>query len=308
MNKSNPALKISLGPILYFWPKQQVIDFYEEIINSPIDIVYLGETICSKRRQMRTEDWLEIAKKLKDAGKEVVFSTMALIESSSELSSARHICEQQECLVEVNDFGSVQMRSSHGAFIAGHSVNIYNHQTLDLLAKMGMQRWVMPVELSRDTLNEILEQKTQAVETEVFAYGRLPLAYSARCYTARTHKLAKDDCQFKCLDDPDGILLKTREDEPFLTLNGIQTQSANSFNLLPEIDTIKQMDIDILRISPQSQHTNKIIHLFADVINDKLNTKQASQKIDSLILGQACDGYWHNKPGMDLTHAKNYAI
>lgn len=304
----NKSLKLSLGPVLYFWPKQQLLDFYDEVIKSPIDIVYLGETICSKRRQMRTQDWLDLAHKLKQAGKQVVLSTMTLIESDSELKSARHICEQQNYLVETNDFGAVQMRSNYGGFIAGHSVNIYNHKTLDILVKMGMQRWVMPVELSHGTLTEILKLKKQAVETEVFAYGRLPLAYSARCYTARAHKLAKDDCQFRCLDDADGMLLKTREDESFLILNGIQTQSANSFNLLAEIDNIKKMDINILRISPQSLHTGKIIQLFADVINEKLNSEDANQQLNEYILGDACDGYWHGKPGMDITSAREYGV
>jgi collagenase-like PrtC family protease len=40
-----------------------------------VDIVYLGETICSKRNQVRFEDWLAIAERLEAAGKEVVLST-----------------------------------------------------------------------------------------------------------------------------------------------------------------------------------------------------------------------------------------
>ena len=51
-----------------------------------------------------------------------------------------------------------------------------------------MQRWVMPVELSRDWLVQLaqdLGKERQQFEVEVFAYGHLPLAYSARCFTAR---------------------------------------------------------------------------------------------------------------------------
>ncbi|PIQ83699.1 MAG: U32 family peptidase, partial [Candidatus Omnitrophica bacterium CG11_big_fil_rev_8_21_14_0_20_63_9] len=44
--------------------------------------------------------------------------------------------------------------------------------------------------------------------------------------------MQKDDCQFKCLDYEDGLALKTREGQPFLTLNGIQTQSALVHNLI----------------------------------------------------------------------------
>src|SRR3546814_4678787 len=42
-----------------------------------------------------------------------------------------------------------------------------------------------------------------AMETEVFAYGRMPLAFSARCFTARHRNIPKDNCQYVCMDHPD---------------------------------------------------------------------------------------------------------
>ncbi len=51
------------------------------------------------------------------------------------------------------------------------------------------------------------------VVTEVFAFGRMPLAFSARCFTARHHRLKKDECDFRCRDDADGLLLATSEGE-----------------------------------------------------------------------------------------------
>jgi collagenase-like PrtC family protease len=291
-------IKLALGPVLYYWEKEKLLDFYDEIMTSPVGIVYLGETICSRRRLMRAKDWLELAQRLQAAGKEVVLSTLALIEAGSELSSARRLCQQREFLVEANDMGAVQMRVGQGAFVAGHSVNIYNHRTLDLLAGLGMRRWVMPVELSRDTLKDILAQKTQAVETEVFAFGHLPLAYSARCYTARAHHLPKDDCKFRCLDYADGMLLKTREDEKFLILNGIQTQSSSVFNLVADLDNIKTMGIDVLRISPLSSVTPQVIRYFAEALQGSLDAEDAQQKINALIETEACDGYWYGNPGM----------
>lgn len=290
--------KIALGPVLYFWPKQALLDFYDDIAATPVDIVYLGETICSRRREMRAADWLELARRLRDAGKQVVLSTLALIEAGSELSHVGKICRQQEFPVETNDMGAVQMRAGRGDFIAGHSVNIYNHRTLDKLAGLGMRRWVMPVELSRDALADILAQSSYPVETEVFACGRLPLAYSARCYTARAHDLPKDDCNFRCLDHADGMLLKTREGEPFLTLNGIQTQSASIFNLAGEIDGMRAIGVDVLRISPLARSTPEIITVFADAIGGRLAAADARCRVGAILSSPTCDGYWHGKPGM----------
>ena len=74
-------MKISLGPIYYYWSKERVYDFYKKIAKSKVDIVYLGEVVCSKRREIKLKDWLEIAHQLSAAGKEVVLSTLTLLEA-----------------------------------------------------------------------------------------------------------------------------------------------------------------------------------------------------------------------------------
>jgi len=81
--------KLSLGPILYYWSREQVIDFYKSISGAPVDVVYLGETVCSKRRLMRFDDWMDVADMLEKSGKQVVLSTLTLLEANSELASLK---------------------------------------------------------------------------------------------------------------------------------------------------------------------------------------------------------------------------
>jgi collagenase-like PrtC family protease len=300
--------KLSLGPVLYYWSRDDVFGFYERIAQTPVDIVYLGEAVCSKRRVMRFDDWLEIAGLLRDAGKQVVLSTLTLLEANSELSTLRKICDNDDYTVEANDMAAVQLLwnrflSDGRPFVTGPAVNIYNSRTLAVLAKQGLKRWTLPVELCRETLADLHDNRPEGVETEVFAYGRLPLAYSARCFTARAHNLPKDDCQYRCLDYPDGLLLKTREDESFLVLNGIQTQSARSQNLIADIDDFIRLGIDVLRISPQSQHTDKIIQLYHDCLHGSTNSTHAELEIQKYIPSGECDGYWHGQPGMNNQQA-----
>jgi collagenase-like PrtC family protease len=291
--------KLSLGPVTYFWSRETLLEFYDRIATTPVDIVYLGETVCSKRRSLKAGEWLELATDLQAAGKDVVLSSLTLLEAGSELASLIRLCREQDFLIEANDMAAVQQLAGNKPFVTGPSVNIYNAHTLSVLAGLGLQRWVLPVELSRDTLADMQLLRPAGVATEVFAFGRLPLAWSARCFTARAHNLPKDDCRFRCLDYPDGLLLSTREDESFLVLNGIQTQSARTLNLVGELDDLKQLQVDVLRISPQSRHTEEIIDTFHRCLRGGITATEAETQLGKLMPVGPCNGYWFGDAGMD---------
>lgn len=292
-------MRLSVGPVLYYWSREKLLEFYDELTALPVDIVYLGEAVCSKRNLIRTKDWLELGGRLAAAGKEVVLSTLALLEAESELKRLRRICTNDRFLVEANDMGAVQLLQGR-PFVAGHSVNIYNGRSLELLAELGLKRWVLPLELSAETLGDLQRLRPGGVETELFAYGRLPLAYSARCFTARAHKLPKDDCQYRCLDYPDGLTLSTQDDDRFLTLNGIQTQSARTLNLLSEIDEMRKLGVDVIRISPQSRGTGRVVEVFRRCLDGDLNPEEGARLLAPLMPSGACNGYWHGGAGMEL--------
>ncbi len=298
-------MKLSLGPILYYWEHDAVFNFYDEVAAAPVDIVYLGETVCSRRHLIRTDEWIEIAGKLAAAGKEAVLSSLSLIESESDLKRLRRIAENGNFSVEANDMGAVHLLSAAKIpFVAGPHINTYNPQTLALLDELGAKRWVMPVEMSREALSHMQATRPAGMETEVFAYGRLPLAFSARCFTARHYNLPKDDCQFRCIDYADGLTLKTREGKPFLALNGIQTQSASVYNLIGEFDSMRETGVDVVRISPQGSHNASIIKLFRETMEGRLPAQEATQQITGLMPDQACDGYWHGRPGIEQSYLR----
>jgi collagenase-like PrtC family protease len=293
-------MKLALGPLLYYWPRQQVFDFYEAIASAPVDIVYLGETVCARRHELRVQDWADIAKKLAATGKQAVLGTQTLIESESDLKTLRRVIDETGFLTEANDIGAVRILSSEKRpFVAGPFLNVFNSATLALMAKLGATRWVMPVEMAADALRDLQAARPAGMETEVFAYGRLPLAFSARCFTARHFNLQKDDCQFKCLEFPDGLLIRTREGEDFLTLNGIQTQSSKVYNLIGEVDALRGMGVDVLRVSPQSQHTTELIDVFRARLDGTLDVPAARTRMAALEVAAPCNGFWYGKPGLD---------
>lgn len=274
-----------------------MLDFYRTIESTPVDIVYLGETVCSKRRSFRYRDWIEVAERLQTAGKEVVLSTLALLEADSELGYVRKLCNNGRFTIEANDMAAVQMLVGNTRFVGGPSLNIYNPRTLSKLVGLGLTRWIMPVELSKSVLAGFQKEMSPGIESEVFAWGRLPLAYSARCYTARAHNVSKDDCANCCVDYPDGLMLSTREDESFLVINGIQTQSARVHSLIHELND-PAAGPDILRISPQSVDTERVISLFHQARSGSLKADEAAHKLERFSPVGMCDGYWHGEAGM----------
>lgn len=293
------SMKLALGPIPYYWDRASVINFYLQAAGWPVDIVYIGEVVCSKRRALRLEDWLGIAEMLALAGKEIVLSTLALVEAESELGAMRRIVTNGSYLVEANDVAALNMLDGASVpFVAGPLLNIYNGEMLGLLRSLGARRWVLPVELSREELAGLQARRPAGLETEVQVFGRLPLALSARCFTARTLGLPKDDCGFRCRDYPDGLPLQTREGERFLTLNGIQTQSGGVCNLVSALPELREAGVDVLRLSPQSQHMAEIVAVFHAAVSGELNPAAAERQLESFLSGGVCNGYWHGAPGM----------
>lgn len=293
-----PRPRLALGPVLYYWERDTLLSFYRELADAPLDVVYLGETVCAKRRSLKPDDWLALAEELSAAGKQVVLSSLALIEAESELKSLRRLCANGRYLIEANDMAAVRLLAGRTEFVTGPFVNLYNPRSLGALAGLGLKRWVVPVELSRDSVAGMQAERPPGVETELFAFGRLPLALSARCFTARAHRLPKDDCQYRCLDYPDGMPLSTQEDAQFLNLNGIQTQSARTYTLLGELEDARRLGVDLLRISPQSRHTAEIVRAFSDVLDAGRPVAEAEAELVRYMPVGPCDGYWSGRPGL----------
>ena len=301
-------MKISLGPLLYYWSREATFNFYEAIGSTAVDVVYLGEAVCSRRHELRLSDWLDIAKRLHQAGKQVVLSTQVLLESGAEVGTMHKITGNGDFLVEANDMGAVQCLAGKVSFVAGPHLNIYNLPTLQWMAGLGATRWVIPLEMKRSDLAVIQQELPAGMQTEVFAYGRMPLAFSARCFTARHRNLPKDDCRFSCLDHPDGLMLKTREHEDFLVLNGTQTQSARVYNLVDALDDMRGLAVDVVRLSPQSQDMTEVIAVFDAARTQKLAPKEALARLQPLMPDQGCNGYWYGQPGLDQVDAHAHAL
>ncbi|MEH6399511.1 U32 family peptidase [Pantoea agglomerans] len=290
-------MQYALGPVLWYWPTDTLEDFYQQAARSSADIIYLGEAVCSKRRATPYARWMALARELAASGKQVVLSTLALLQSPSELKELQRYVENGEFLIEANDIGTVNMAAErHLPFVAGPTLNVYNADTLQLLVKEGMTRWCMPVEMSRDWLLQLLEQcETRGIrqqfEVEVLGYGHLPLALSARCFTARSENRAKDDCETCCINYPTGRRVNSQEGQQVFVLNGIQTMSGYCYNLGNDLTGMRGQ-VDCIRLSPQDVTT------LAEI--DRFRANENGQAPLMVAKGSDCNGYWRKLAGMTL--------
>ncbi|MDF2043327.1 MULTISPECIES: U32 family peptidase [unclassified Pantoea] len=290
-------MQYALGPVLWYWPTDTLEDFYQQASRSSADIIYLGEAVCSKRRATPYARWMDLAREVAASGKQVVLSTLALLQSPSELKELQRYVENGEFLIEANDIGAVNMAAErHLPFVAGPTLNVYNADTLQLLVKEGMTRWCMPVEMSRDWLLQLLEQCErrgirQQFEVEVLGYGHLPLALSARCFTARSENRAKDDCETCCINYPAGRRVNSQEGQQVFVLNGIQTMSGYCYNLGNDLAGMRDR-VDCVRLSPQGVTT------LAEI--DRFRANENGQAPLMVAKGSDCNGYWRKLAGMTL--------
>lgn len=178
----------------------------------------------------------------------------------------------------------------------GPMINIYNESTLAYLVRNGAVRACLPPELPGTSITTLAA--TSSIPLEILAFGRLPLAISARCFHARAHHLHKDGCQFVCGNDPNGLVVDTLDGEPFLAINGTQTLSYACCNLLGELATLRGAGIASFRLSPMAVDMVAVAGLFRATLDEQLAPDEATSRLHDLAPDMPfSNGFVHGTEG-----------
>lgn len=295
-------MQLTIGPVLFDWKREDLIRFYDEAIALPVDRVYLGEVVCAKKNGLTSKDIESIGRKLENAGKEVIVSSLAVVSNEDELELVRGIAKLP-FTIEANDMSVFNMvrsqekgvRIKSKEFIAGPHITTYNVPSIQFLQSLGVKRVVFPVELSRDAIKYNIENTD--IEGEVFAHGKVPLAFSWRCYTSRHYGLNKTNCKHHCRLHPDGMLLHTIEKEPLFTVNGTSILSGLVYTLLEFIEDLKEIGVKALRLSPQYQGTKEVVEIFRRRIDGEISGEEGLAMLKNTTPLGFCSGWYMGKAG-----------
>lgn len=299
-------MRITLGPVYYLWGEDKWRDFYFRMADeAPVDRVVIGETICSKRSHFHQAALADVLERLDAAGKEVVLSTLALITLDREIKATTALLEDPTFAIEANDLAALQLaRHPH---MVGPLVNVYNAPTARLLFRRGAMTICLPPELPFASVKAICGE-LPGRDFEVMAFGRLPLAISARCAHARAKGRSKDNCQFVCGEEPDGLPLMTLDRQSFLVLNGVQTVSQTCQVLLEELREIDAVGIGGIRLSPQDCDMVAVAEVYRAVLDGETDVESALAKLSRIYpSAQFSNGFHHSAEGAKWVQALKMA-
>ncbi|MGI2033515.1 ubiquinone anaerobic biosynthesis protein UbiV [Rhizobium panacihumi] len=293
--KQRPGL--TLGPVYYLWDAAKWRDFHFRIADeAAIDRVLIGETVCSKRQHFIEPHLAEVVERLESAGKEVVFSTLSLVTLARESKQIREMAAESDHMLEANDLSALAVLKDKPHTVSP-LINVYNAPTARLLAGRGAKTICLPPELSFASVKEIVAHCPE-IDFEVFTFGRMPLAISARCAHARSKGRIKDNCLFVCGEEPDGLPVKTLDRQSFLTLNGVQTVSHACQSLLGELNDLMAAGVRSFRLSPQDCDMVEVAKLYRAVLDGVMGADEAIAKLQQVYpSAPLANGFHHAQEG-----------
>ncbi|GMR05423.1 MAG: U32 family peptidase [Thermodesulfobacteriota bacterium] len=293
-------MELTIGPVLFEWKRDEIIRFYREVEQMDVDRVYIGEVVCTKKRALRLDDVAAIKEGLEKAGKKVTLSSLAVVSNDEELDFTRSLVSLSSS-VEANDMSVLNIADPAATEVfAGPHITTYNVPSLEFLSSVGVTRAAFPVELSRDAIAYNIENT--GVFAEVFAHGKVPLAFSWRCYTSRAYGRSKAECRHDCANFPDGMELKNVDGVPLFTAAGTTLLSADTYTLVELVEDLRAVGVGALRVSPQFKGTAKVAAVFRRRIDGLIGPAEGLSEF-AASGERFCNGWYMGGAGKDYVSA-----
>ena len=250
------------------------------------DAVYCGTASLSlrSRAEVDDDDLINTIKYAHSIGKKVY----AAINIYAWDSNYEEIEKQVKRLAEIkvdgiiaSDGGVIQKIRQVAPEIEVHistQANVVSYHSAKFWYDNGAKRVILGRETSKDQIKEIMKNKPEDLEVEMFIHGALCWAYSGRCFlseylSCRSANLG--DCSQSCrwaynmyLEEKNnpGNLMPVETDE-----NGPYILSSKDLCLIKEIPQIIEMGVDSLKIEGRLKteyYLASVVNVYRNAIDD----------------------------------------
>lgn len=253
------------------------------------DAVYMGTKSLSLRTRVDVEDE-EVEKTIKYAhkiGKKVyvAINIFAWDEKYDEIIKvAKELNELRPDGIIASDGGVIEILKQYAPNVAIHistQANVISYHASNFWYHNGAKRVIVGREMNKEQLRELIQNKPEALEVEMFIHGAICFAYSGRCFlsdflSCRSANLG--DCAQSCRwsynlyaeekNNP-GELMPIEVDE-----HGTSIFSSKDLCLIKEIPEIIDMGVDSLKVEGRL----KTEYYIASVMNAYRNAIDDYQK------------------------------
>jgi collagenase-like PrtC family protease len=178
--------------------------------------------------------------------------------------------------------------------VTGAFLNVCNTAAANIMARHGIERMVLPYELSLQSIASVASGCTAA--TEVVVHGHIPIAISRTCLTARSLGSSRQKCGRVCQRYSEGMVLEA-QNQPLFRIEGPQTLSAATHCLVEYLSQLERAGVDTVRILPQWNHTASVVRIYRDVLDGRMQRRDAREELEALSPQGLCNGWLLGKAG-----------
>ena len=281
-------MELTLGPILFDWRRDEVLRFYDEVADLPIDRVYVGEVVCAKKLGLNLDDVASIIKKLESAGKKVTLSSLAVVSNEDELAFTRRLVGLHGS-IEANDMSVLNIvDASVKEVFAGPHITTYNAPSIEFLKSIGVARVTFPVELSRASMASAIKRRGYSAKPSPTANS----PFLAVLYVGA--RLVENQCSH-CARCPDGMELKT------VTNAGLRRDLSFDADVYTLVEFVEDFGNRRERCVAQKEGTKAITGVFRKRIEEPRRMKVRRKGPRNRF----CNGWYSGSAGKDYTRGEN---
>ena len=248
-------MQLIIDSVPFNWSKEATLAFYADAIHLPADTFVIGDTLCASNSALDWQEWRTIGKRLAEAGKQVIYSSMAFHKSHMNVTQLHKYVTAKDTKLEIaSNFMLLMRRDNHvqTPFCTSRHLDVSNNYRAQQLLNTGAM--FVPIYASTDLLfllrNIDKFRCNKGVEFDVLVHGDMSLEGLPQCQ----YNLSDVGKAPENMDCPAGnmvALWQTQRPQPQI------------FDLVAHLPALMEAGVRYFRIKPTQPDMQDIVDKYA---------------------------------------------